>query len=103
MRQMGHDAEPLPSDGLKTISAMSAKLEAVPPFLLVTVRLKTPITDKDEVETLIEATISVDVLRKGKTVIPNGSLVKGSNSRLERTRTAGTTNSSWRWSSRKWR
>ena len=78
------DAEPLPPDGLKTIPALSAVLGAVPPFLLVTVRLKTPITDKDVVGTLIEATISGDVRRKGKTVIPSGSLVRGRIRRLER-------------------
>ena len=78
------DAEPSPPDGLKTIPALSAVLGAVPPLLLVTVRLKTPITDKDVVGTLIEATISGDVRRKGKTVIPSGSLVRGRIRRLER-------------------
>ena len=44
---------------------------------------KTPITDKDVVGTLIEATISGDVRRKGTTVIPSGSLVRGRIRRLE--------------------
>ena len=79
-----HDDKPLPSPSPKTISAQGGVLEAVPPFLLVTVRLKTPITDKDAVGTLIEATISGDVRRKGKTVIPNGSLIRGRIRRLER-------------------
>jgi hypothetical protein len=45
-----HDAaEPSPADNLKTISAAGAVVEAVPPFLLTTVQLTKPVTDKDAV------------------------------------------------------
>jgi hypothetical protein len=82
-----HDAaEPLPSNNLKTLSAAGAVVEAVPPFLLTTVQLTKPITDKDAVGELIEARVSGDVVQKGKIVIPSGSLVRGRIRRLERYR-----------------
>lgn len=80
--------EPSPSEGPNTLSVARA-VEAVPALLLVTVQLTTPITDKDAVGTLIEGKISGDVLRKGKIVIPNGSLVRGRIRRLERYRDSG--------------
>jgi hypothetical protein len=82
-----HDAaEPLPADSIKALSAAGAVVEAVPPFLLTTVQLTKPITDKDTVGELIEARVSGDVVQKGKIVIPNGSLVRGRIRRLERYR-----------------
>lgn len=79
-------AEPLPADNLKTLSAAGAIVEAVPPFLQITVQLAKPITDKDAVGDLVEAKVSGDVVQKGKTVIPNGSPVRGRIRRLERFR-----------------
>lgn len=82
-----HDAtEPLPPDKLKTLPAAGAVVEAVPPFLLITVQFTKPITDRDAVGKLIEAKVSGDVVQKGKIVIPNGSLVRGRIRRLERYR-----------------
>jgi hypothetical protein len=82
-----HDAaEPVPPDNLKAISAAGAVVEAVPPFLLITVQLTRPVTDKDAVGEIIEAKVSGDVVLKRKIVIPNGSLVRGRIRRLERYR-----------------
>jgi hypothetical protein len=79
-------AQPLPSDGPKTISEAGAG-EAVPPFLPITLQLTAPITDRDTVGTLIAARVSGDVARKGKIVVPDGSLVRGRIRRLERYKT----------------
>jgi hypothetical protein len=76
----------LPADKLKTLSAAGVVVEAVPPFLVITVQLTKPITDKDAVGKLIEAKVSGDVVQKGRIVIPNGSLVRGRIRRLERYR-----------------
>ncbi len=72
------------SDAGRTLSAPGAILEAVPPFLPVTLELTTPITDQDAVGNLIAARVSGDVVRKKKIIIPNGALVKGRIRRLER-------------------
>ena len=72
------------SEGNQTLSAPGAILEAVPPFLPVTLVLTTPITDKDAVGTLISARVSGNVVRKKKVVIPDGASVKGRIRRLER-------------------
>lgn len=58
--------------------------DAVPPFLPVTLLLMTPVTDRDAVGSLIEAKVAGDVIRKGKVVIPSGSVVRGRIRRLER-------------------
>ena len=58
--------------------------EAVPPFLPITLQLTTAITDRDSVGALIDAKISGDVMRKGKIVLPTGSVVHGRIRRLER-------------------
>jgi hypothetical protein len=79
-------AQPLPADRPKTISDAGAA-DAVPPFLPIALQLTAPITDRDTVGALIEARVSGDVVRKGKTVIPNGSLVRGRIRRLERYKT----------------
>jgi hypothetical protein len=50
---------------------------AVQPLLEVTILLATPVSDTDFVGSLIEGKISGDVIRKGKVVIPNGSVVRG--------------------------
>jgi len=50
---------------------------AVPPSLEVTILLAAPLSDKDVVGSLIEGKISGDVIRKGKVVIPDGSVVHG--------------------------
>jgi hypothetical protein len=82
-------AEPLPLDGVKNLSA-DAGVGAVPPLLLIAVRLTTPITDKDTVGKSIEARVSGDVVRKGKIIVPDGSLVRGRIRRLERYQESGT-------------
>jgi hypothetical protein len=84
-----HDlAKPLPLDDVKIVSA-DARVGAVPPSLLITVRLTTPITDKDTVGKSIEARVSGDVVRKGKIIVPDGSLVRGRIRRLERYQESG--------------
>jgi hypothetical protein len=76
-----------PSDRPKTLSGAGGAGEAIPPFLPVTLQLTGPITDRDAVGKLIEARVSGDVVRKGKIVIPDGSLVRGRIRRLERYQT----------------
>ena len=72
------------------VSAAPRKVNAigpadpVPPFLPVTLLLTTPVTDRDAVGSLIEAKIAGDVIRKGKVVVPSGSVVRGRIRRLER-------------------
>jgi hypothetical protein len=81
-----HDAvESLPPDRL-ALSKVGATVDAVPVFLQVTLQLTTPITEKDDVGTLIEARVYGDVVRKGRIIIPNGSPVRGRIRRLERYR-----------------
>jgi hypothetical protein len=58
-------------------------------LLLIAVQLTTPISDEDTVGTLIEGKVSGDVLRKGKILIPNGSVVRGRVRRLERYQEGG--------------
>jgi hypothetical protein len=72
------------SEGSRTVTAPGAILEAVPPFLPVTLELTTPITERDAVGTLIAARVLGNVVRKKKIVIPNGASVKGRIRRLER-------------------
>jgi hypothetical protein len=57
---------------------------AVPALMLITLQLTQPITDRDAVGKLIEARVSGNVVRKGKIVVPDGSLVRGRVRRLER-------------------
>jgi hypothetical protein len=56
----------------------------LPALLPVTVQLATPISDKDSVGKLIQGKVSGDVKRKGKILIPDGSIVHGRVRRLER-------------------
>ena len=58
--------------------------QSLPALLRITVQLTTSISDQDTVGTLIEGRISEDVLRKGRILIPNGSVVRGRIRRLER-------------------
>jgi hypothetical protein len=74
----------LPSGSPPAPSSPDAAGQAVPALLLITVQLTTSISDKDAVGTLIEGKVSIDVLRKGKILIPNGSVVRGRIRRLER-------------------
>jgi hypothetical protein len=78
------DSKALAANAPAPLPALSVGSQAVPALLLVTVQLITPITYKDTVGSLIEGKISGDVLRKGKIVIPNGSVVRGRIRRLER-------------------
>ena len=78
------DSKPEPS--ARAITAAPAPPgvgAAIPPFVEITVLLATPVSDKDSVGTLIEGTISGDVVHKGKVVVPDGSLVHGRIRRLE--------------------
>jgi hypothetical protein len=72
-----------PPDSTSVPSPKSAS-PAIPALLRVIVQLTTSISDKDSVGTLIEGRISGDVVRKGKIVIPDGSLVRGRIRRLDR-------------------
>jgi hypothetical protein len=56
---------------------------AVPPFLPVTLRLVTQITDQDAVGTSILARVAGEVRHKGKIVIADGAVVHGRIRRLE--------------------
>ncbi len=60
---------------------------SIPAFLGVTVQLETSIRDSDAVGTLIRGKVSGDVTRRGKIVIPAGSVVRGRIRRLERYQT----------------
>ena len=57
--------------------------ESIPALLAVTVQITTPITQSDSVGTLIRGKVSGDVTRKGKIVIPDGSVVRGRIRRFE--------------------
>jgi len=52
--------------------------------LVITVELTTPITERDAVGTPLRGRVIGDVRRKGKVVIPNGSVVRGRIRQLER-------------------
>jgi hypothetical protein len=82
-------AQPPPSDSHKTLSEEGRAGEAIPPFLPIALQLTAPITDRDAVGRLIEARVSGDVVRKGKIVVPHGSLVRGRIRRLERYQEGG--------------
>jgi hypothetical protein len=79
--------KPMPADP----PALSVPLDAnhVPALLSITVQLTTPVTYKDNVGTLIEGKVSGDVVRKGKVIIPKGSVVRGRIRRLERYQDSG--------------
>ncbi|MBZ5626749.1 MAG: hypothetical protein LAQ69_49940 [Acidobacteriia bacterium] len=77
-------AKYLPPAPPTVVLAPEGASQAVPALLPITVQLTTPITYKDTVGTLIEGRVSGDVMRKGKIMIPNGSVVRGRIRRLER-------------------
>jgi hypothetical protein len=72
---------PPPTDGAKVLA--SDKVSAVAPFLPITLRLTTPITDGSAVGTLIEARVAGNVLQKGKIVVPDGPAVRGQIRRMD--------------------
>jgi len=84
------DAEPeepppaLPPGLPPSPSSPDAAGQSLPALLRIAVQLTTSISDQDTVGTLIEGRISEDVLRKGRILIPNGSVVRGRIRRLER-------------------
>jgi len=78
------DPEKVPKDASRTVAPSPEPKEDVPALLPVTVRLTTPITENDPVGTPIEGEIAGDVRRRGKIVLPNGSVVRGRIRRLER-------------------
>jgi hypothetical protein len=73
-----------PPDHVEQAAPVRHAMEAVPAFLPILMQLATPVTEKDAVGTLIAATTSSNVIRKGKVVIPSGSVVRGRIRRLER-------------------
>lgn len=75
--------------GATTLLSTPEAGQAVPALLLITVQLTRPITWQDTVGTLIEGKVSGDVVRKGKIVIPDGSVVRGRIRRLERYQGSG--------------
>jgi len=56
----------------------------IPALLMIAIELKTPITDRDTVGSLIEARVAAAVRHKGKVLIPEGAPVRGRIRRLER-------------------
>jgi len=64
----------------------TGSVAAIPPFLTVRMELTTPVSDSDNVGTLIEARVMEDVLNKGAVAIPKGSVVHGRIRRLEKYR-----------------
>jgi len=82
--QISFDSKPQESDvAAPTLPATAGAGPAVPAFLEVTVLLRTPVSDNDAVGKLIEGTISGDVVKKGKVVVPMGSVIHGRIRRLE--------------------
>ncbi|HUB83743.1 MAG TPA: hypothetical protein VMB03_33325 [Bryobacteraceae bacterium] len=69
------DTKAVPDAG--SVAAAPSLGPAVPAFLQVTILLTKAVSDKDSVGTLLQGKISGDVIRKGKIVIPDGSLVHG--------------------------
>lgn len=61
----------------------------IPALLAVTVRLTTPVSDRDAVGSLIEGKIAGNVMHKGKLLIPDGAVVKGRIRRLDRYQRGG--------------
>jgi hypothetical protein len=80
-------AEPLPPGATKGLSGVVGIGDAMPALLPITIHLTKPITDRDSVGNTIEARVSGDVVRKGKIIIPNGSVVRGRIRRLEQNQT----------------
>ena len=78
------DPAKVPPDASGTVAPSPESERGVPALLPVAVRLTTPITENDTVGTPIEGGIAGDVRRRGKIVLPNGSVVRGRIRRLER-------------------
>ena len=76
-------AEPASTVPVSAAPVQAVAAHAVPPFLEVTVRLTTPVSDKDSVGALIEGTTSGNVVQKRKVVVPDGSTIHGRIRRLE--------------------
>jgi hypothetical protein len=68
---------------------VGSAVRTVPAGFLVTVRLKTPITEKSAVGASIEAVVAGDVKSKSGVLIPDGAVVHGRIRRLERSGQAG--------------
>uniref|UniRef100_Q01UR7 Uncharacterized protein n=1 Tax=Solibacter usitatus (strain Ellin6076) TaxID=234267 RepID=Q01UR7_SOLUE len=66
-----------------TTMASETELKPLQSELEITTRLSRPITLENAVGSLIEATVSGNVPRKGKVLIPDGSAVRGRIKRLE--------------------
>src|SRR5579871_5573307 len=66
-----------------TTMASDTELKPLPSELEITTRLSRPITLENAVGSLIEATVSGNVPRKGDVLIPDGSAVRGRIKRLE--------------------
>jgi len=69
------DTRPAPT--AESAPAAPALGAAVPPFLQVTIELTKPITNTDSVGSLIHGKVAGDVIRKGRVVVPDGSLIHG--------------------------
>jgi len=74
------DAPPVSSPNPTAATHVST----VPALLAVTVQLETSISDKDLVGRLIRGKVTGDVMRRGKVLVPAGSIVHGRIRRLER-------------------
>jgi hypothetical protein len=79
--------DPEPSPDLKAaspIAAPDASSRTIPALLAITVRLATPVSDRDTVGTPIEGKVAGNVMHKGKLLIPDGAVVRGRIRRLDR-------------------
>jgi hypothetical protein len=82
-----HFEAPVPDEPATASPRPATESTAViPPFLTVRMELTTPVSDSDNVGTLIEARVMEDVLNKGAVAIPKGSVVHGRIRRLEKYR-----------------
>jgi len=80
-----HEGAPPESSAVLPVAAPMSK--SLPALLAVTVQLATSISDKDMVGGLIEGRVSGGVVRRGKVLIPEASVVRGRIRRLERSDT----------------
>jgi hypothetical protein len=68
---------------------VGSAVRTMPAGLLVTVRLKTPITEKSAVGALIDVVVAGDIKSKSEVLVPDGAVVRGRIRRLERNTQSG--------------
>lgn len=85
--EINFDTSNAPPESSAALPAEAAVSKSLPALLAVTVQLTTLISDKDAVGRLIEGKVTGDVVRRGKILIPDGSVIRGRIRRLERSDT----------------